>query len=389
MQITSPTPSARGGSSPPAGNAGAPDACGSGFADLLQGATPEMPTPAERSAAASREARHRAPARPAPARPAERPPADSSAAAEARDAEDGVAAPADDASDRQMLDWIAAMQAPPAAPQDDAGASLVPGEGSATDAAALARPGAPGQAPRRAGSVAAEAEHTSALRAAGGRERTGLAAGAAPPAGADDTAVAAEGAAGGHFAEGLRAAIDAAAGGPRAHAGSDAGPMAAVAGTHGPHGPTAASAADATPAAVAVPLPTPLDDPQFPRAFGVQVSVLARDGVQRAELHLNPAEMGPVAVQIVMDGTQARIEFGANAAGTRQLIESSLPDLAAALREAGLTLSGGGVSQHPSGRDAGEHGTPGSPREGTPAEGETARAPARRVVRAGGVDTYA
>jgi flagellar hook-length control protein FliK len=107
-------------------------------------------------------------------------------------------------------------------------------------------------------------------------------------------------------------------------------------------------------------------------------------------LHLNPAEMGPVAVQIVMDGTHARIEFGADAAGTRQLIESSLPDLAAALREAGLTLTGGGVSQHPSGREAGD-GTAaaGTPRDGTSGDAEPAPTAPRRSVRAGGVDVYA
>ena len=92
---------------------------------------------------------------------------------------------------------------------------------------------------------------------------------------------------------------------------------------------------------------TPLTAPEVrPGRFAVQVSVLAKDGVQRAELHLNPAEMGPVSVQIVMDGTQARIDFGADSAATRQAIEAGLPELASALRDAGFTLAGGGVSQH-------------------------------------------
>jgi flagellar hook-length control protein FliK len=142
-------------------------------------------------------------------------------------------------------------------------------------------------------------------------------------------------------------------------------------------------------------LPVPLDDPQFPRAFGVQVSMLARDGVQRAELHLNPAETGPVSIQIVMDGTQARIDFGADAAPTRAMIEQSLPDLAAALREAGLTLAGGGVSQHAGGRDTGgaagdpqRSGFGGTARTQAPANETSARLP-RRTVTAGGVDLYA
>jgi flagellar hook-length control protein FliK len=103
-------------------------------------------------------------------------------------------------------------------------------------------------------------------------------------------------------------------------------------------------------APVAVAMPTPATAPEFRQALGVQVSVLARDGVQHAELHLNPAEMGPISVQIALAGTQAQVDFGAESAATRQIIESGLPELASALREAGFTLTGGGVSQHPRGR---------------------------------------
>ena len=103
-------------------------------------------------------------------------------------------------------------------------------------------------------------------------------------------------------------------------------------------------------AAVSVNLPAPVQSPEFRELLGTQVSLLAKDGVQSAELHLNPAEMGPVSVQITLDGTQARVDFGADSAQTRQIIEAGLPELASALRDAGLTLSGGGVSQHAGGR---------------------------------------
>ncbi len=69
-------------------------------------------------------------------------------------------------------------------------------------------------------------------------------------------------------------------------------------------------------------LPTPIDSPDFGAAFGVQVSVLAKDGVQQAELHLNPAETGPVSIQIAVDGSEARIDFGADLAATRAAIET-------------------------------------------------------------------
>lgn len=151
-----------------------------------------------------------------------------------------------------------------------------------------------------------------------------------------------------------------------------------------------------TAAPVAVALPTPVNAPDFAQALGMQLSVFAKDGVQQAELHLNPADMGPVSVQIVMDGTQARVDFGADVAATRQAIEAGLPELASALRDAGFTLAGGGVSQHSSGRgDAGSSGgrhddsaRPG-PRRVSDDSAARVSAAARRVVTAGGVDLYA
>ena len=49
-----------------------------------------------------------------------------------------------------------------------------------------------------------------------------------------------------------------------------------------------------------------------------------------------------------MDGSQARVDFTAASAETRQVIEAGLPELASALKEAGVTLSGGGVFDQPS-----------------------------------------
>lgn len=92
-------------------------------------------------------------------------------------------------------------------------------------------------------------------------------------------------------------------------------------------------------------LPQPLHSAAFAPEMAARLSVLASQGVQEAHLHLNPAEMGPVAVQIVVDGQQAQVSFHADNAQTREVLERGLPDLAAALRENGLTLSGGGVFQ--------------------------------------------
>ena len=146
--------------------------------------------------------------------------------------------------------------------------------------------------------------------------------------------------------------------------------------------------------AQAVNLATPVSAPDFAHTLGAQLSVLARDGVHKAELHLNPADMGPVSVHITMDGTQAHIDFGADVAATRQVIEAGMPELASALADAGFTLAGGGVSQHPRGRSEGGRGESGSDRSARRvAAGITDAAPMSRVIHrtvsAGGVDIYA
>ncbi|NUZ05934.1 flagellar hook-length control protein FliK [Piscinibacter koreensis] len=145
---------------------------------------------------------------------------------------------------------------------------------------------------------------------------------------------------------------------------------------------------------VAIALPTPVESPDFAPALAVQVSVLASDGVTRAELHLNPAEMGPVSIEIAIDGTRAHVEFGADLAATRSAIEAGLPELAGALREAGFTLAGGGVSQHsrerqPDAQAAAANGRSGAKANGGSGDAVPAAAPVRRQARLGGVDTYA
>jgi flagellar hook-length control protein FliK len=168
------------------------------------------------------------------------------------------------------------------------------------------------------------------------------------------------------------------------------------------HGAPGSAAAETQAArnSPATTLAQPLHSPEFAPEMAARVSVLAAEGVQRAELHLNPAEMGPVQVQIVVDGQQAQISFMSDQAETRSVLERSLPELATALRDSGLTLSGGGVFQQPreqrdpssqqqsgeaQGRGAG-HGEAG----GTAAGTEALTAAPRPAARTRGVvDVYA
>ena len=80
--------------------------------------------------------------------------------------------------------------------------------------------------------------------------------------------------------------------------------------------------------------------------------------MQSALLQLNPAEMGPISVKILLDGQAARVDFQADLAHTRSVIEASLPALASALQDAGLTLAGGGVFQQSAGHQNSGNGQP-------------------------------
>ncbi|MFO1286571.1 MAG: hypothetical protein U1F49_08565 [Rubrivivax sp.] len=83
------------------------------------------------------------------------------------------------------------------------------------------------------------------------------------------------------------------------------------------------------------------------RTPGAQVSVLVREGVQQAKLHLNRRNW-PVLVRIQLEGL-----CGAGAPGGRpcpprgRQLEQALPTLASQLADGGITLAGGGVFERP------------------------------------------
>lgn len=117
-------------------------------------------------------------------------------------------------------------------------------------------------------------------------------------------------------------------------------------------GGAAAGRGPATPVADARPLPilvhTPLNDPQWQQDFSSRVTMLAK-GVgpgqtQVAEIRLNPAQLGPIEVRVVMNDDQASITFTAQHATVREAIESSLPRLRDMFVNSGVALTDASVS---------------------------------------------
>lgn len=150
-------------------------------------------------------------------------------------------------------------------------------------------------------------------------------------------------------------------------------------------------------------LNAPFGSTDFAQALAEKVSMWVgsarTDGAMTAELHLNPAEMGPINVKISLDGQSAHVDFAAAAVETRKAIEASLPMLSSALNDVGLSLTGGDVSSQTSQQSFGQ--APGQP-EGArgrlfgdgDADAATEPAPMRAVAaprpgRLGGLDLYA
>jgi len=151
-------------------------------------------------------------------------------------------------------------------------------------------------------------------------------------------------------------------------------------------------------------LDAPFGGTDFAQALADKVSMWVgstkADGSMTAELHLNPADMGPINVKISLDGQSAHVDFAAAALETRQAIEASMPMLSSALSNVGLSLTGGDVSSQTSQQQAfnqsagqGGDGTGrlGGSRQGDgDADGLALRAvSAPRPGRAGGLDLYA
>lgn len=132
-------------------------------------------------------------------------------------------------------------------------------------------------------------------------------------------------------------------------------------------GASSSSAASSAAATVDTSVAQDIRRPEFVPAFSARIATLVQEGVEHARVHLNPVDMGPVSLQLALDGQQVRVDMTAELAATRQVLEQALPTLAGALREAGFTLSGGGVAPpaeaaNTGGQDArGSQGSQGEP----------------------------
>lgn len=153
-------------------------------------------------------------------------------------------------------------------------------------------------------------------------------------------------------------------------------------------------------------LTTPFGHADFSQALADKVSLWVNtartDGPMTAELHLNPADMGPIQVKIALEGQSAQVDFAAAAAETRKAIEASLSALSSALSDVGLNLTGGGVTAQTAQQSFGQQSAPSEGARGVSTSSSAASAAedegdaafmqgvsAPRAGRPGGLDLYA
>ncbi|SDT97060.1 flagellar hook-length control protein FliK [Geopseudomonas guangdongensis] len=126
-----------------------------------------------------------------------------------------------------------------------------------------------------------------------------------------------------------------------------------------PFAPSLAAATTSSPAASlpAATLSAPLGSSDWQQGLGQQLIGLHQRGGQQIELHLHPAELGPLSISLKLGDNAAHAHFLAAHPQVRAAIEQALPQLREALAEQGITLGETSVGEQ---RQQQAQGEPGS-----------------------------
>ncbi|GAA3540262.1 flagellar hook-length control protein FliK [Zobellella aerophila] len=92
-------------------------------------------------------------------------------------------------------------------------------------------------------------------------------------------------------------------------------------------------------------LSAPVATPAWQRQLGQQLVGLALRPDQSMELHLNPAELGPLQVSLKLVEQGAQAHFISAHAPVRQALEQAIPQLREALAEQGITLGEASIGE--------------------------------------------
>ncbi|MCK8043342.1 flagellar hook-length control protein FliK [Shewanella sp. 1CM18E] len=93
---------------------------------------------------------------------------------------------------------------------------------------------------------------------------------------------------------------------------------------------------------------------RFAPVMNQQLITMVSNGVQQAEIRLDPPELGQMMVRIQVQGDNTQVQFQVSQHQTRDLVEQAMPRLREMLAEQGMQLTDGQVSQGNGGQGQGE-----------------------------------
>ncbi|CAM2968301.1 flagellar hook-length control protein FliK [Shewanella amazonensis] len=97
---------------------------------------------------------------------------------------------------------------------------------------------------------------------------------------------------------------------------------------------------------------------RFAPVMHTQLIAMVRDGIQQAEIRLDPPELGSMMVRIQVQGNETQVQFHVNAQQTKDVVEQAMPRLRELLAQQGMELTDGQVSHERRGEGRGRQDTP-------------------------------
>lgn len=93
---------------------------------------------------------------------------------------------------------------------------------------------------------------------------------------------------------------------------------------------------------------TPVHDPRWAQQLGDRMVWMSRGDIQSAQININPAQLGPIQINISLNGDQMTAHFVAAHQEVRQALDDAMPRLREMLSGAGINLGQANVgSQTP------------------------------------------
>ncbi len=157
----------------------------------------------------------------------------------------------------------------------------------------------------------------------------------------------------------------------------------------------AVTPASPSPAATSAAVTTTVGQPGWGQELGLQLAQWQQRGEHRVELHLHPAELGPLSVSLKVDDQGAQAQFFSAHGQVRQALEQALPQLREALAQQGISLGEASVNdqqpgqQQPSHFTQSESGATSNAMLADTEVPEPTSSPAGTVAVSQGVDLYA